>query len=156
MSIYRSWIFQGNPKTFDVDTYLRTRRTIHWTVKPLRHIEPGDRAFIWRADGFDRGSGGIVAIGWVTSRPEVGPDDAPHLWRRRLPEVVNTEALRVPIALDEVRLTPQSGMLLRTDLEHSPDLAGLQILRYRALMVCPVSDQHAELLERLWNQHRNA
>jgi hypothetical protein len=102
-------IFQGNPKLFDVDSYLRRTR-IRWLVNQHRDaISPSDTAFIWRADGGRKGSGGLVVVGRVLTPPVEMEDDVPVLWaetpRLRI-------ATRVEIELDDVRLDPPSGMLI--------------------------------------------
>jgi hypothetical protein len=125
MSSNRSWIFLGNPNRFDVDAYLERQRRIMWTVNPRRAIDVGDRAFMWRADGKQKGTGGVVAVGWVEAKPEMLPDDAPNLWRSTPLEPFLGNALRIRITLDDVRLTPQEGMLLRLNLETVPELSGL-------------------------------
>jgi hypothetical protein len=73
------WIFQGNPRHFDVDTYLRTRSQIRWQVSQhAQRIKTGDKVLIWRS-GDD---GGVVAECTVESAPTMDPsDDAPELWR---------------------------------------------------------------------------
>lgn len=39
------WIFQGNPKVFDVDTYLQNNEIVTWDVRQKQYvheIHPGD------------------------------------------------------------------------------------------------------------------
>ena len=44
------WIFQGNPARFDIDTYLRSRSEIVWTVNQYeKDIHVGDRVLMWRS-----------------------------------------------------------------------------------------------------------
>lgn len=148
-----AWIFQGNPKRFDIDTYLtqawsRPSREILWTVKPKPPIQRADRAFLWRADGRVRFSGGLVGIGRVLSEPLFISDDAPELWA---PDIESPEApdWRVRIKLEQLRMTPSDGMLQRLDLEHDEMLHTLRILHFRAVMVSPVtSTEERELLLR--------
>ena len=151
-----AWIFQGNPKLFDVDRYLmqhRHKNEIVWTVRPKRRIERGDRAFIWRADGGVKFSGGLVAVGRVLSAPEFITDDAPELWRAGEQDATQPE-WQVRIHLDEIRLTERKGMLRRVDLEKDPVLSGLQILHYRAVMVSPVSTREEDALLTRWAERR--
>ena len=77
-----SWIFQGNPKKFRIDEYLRNRQLITWEIRQMHFkdkISTGDEVFIWRADGDKTGSGGIVAKGEILSRPTEIKDDVPEL-----------------------------------------------------------------------------
>jgi hypothetical protein len=53
-SVVNTWIFQGNPDQFDIDTHLRRARRITWTVGQVHlaaSMKPGDRVFLWRAGG---------------------------------------------------------------------------------------------------------
>lgn len=43
-----TWIFQGNPKFFDVDAYIKNHKYIWWSVRQenfLDKIELGDQVF---------------------------------------------------------------------------------------------------------------
>ena len=147
-----AFIFQGNPKYFEIDTYLREcQGTVRWTVKPPRQIDTGDRAFIWRADGKRPGTGGIVAVGTVLSEPRPMPDDAPHLWKGEA-SAPDKSNLRVEIQLDEIRLTPAEGMILRSELRTHPVLSDLSILKYSAVYHSSVSPRQEQELLRLWNE----
>ena len=78
-----SWIFQGNPEIFRVDEYLRKNKNITWTIRQgylKDEISVGDKVYIWRSDGDNPKSGGIVARGKIESTPEYMKDDAPELW----------------------------------------------------------------------------
>jgi hypothetical protein len=46
-----AWVFQGNPKIFDIDDYVaRYPELIYWrTPRHQSQITVGDRAIIWRA-----------------------------------------------------------------------------------------------------------
>jgi hypothetical protein len=152
-----AWIFQGNPKMFDIDRYLREQyergEEVVWTCRPKRHVEPGQRVFVWRADGRARGSGGIVALGEALAEPEF-IRDASALWKPGAP-YANTPEWRVRIRLlEEPRLTPGQGMILRTELEGDPIVGSLQILHYRALTVCAVAAQQERELLRLWSERK--
>src|SRR5205823_7045995 len=44
------WIFQANPKIFDIDAALRELSELTWTVKhEATRAAVGDRVFIWRS-----------------------------------------------------------------------------------------------------------
>jgi len=109
-----AWIFQGNPKVFDIDDYLaRYPELIYWRVSRYRQeISVGDRAFIWRA-GADAGaiaSGTIVeppTVALKVKYPEALGDD---LWFAERPYA---EEPKVGISLDSIRLSAAEGMLPR-------------------------------------------
>jgi hypothetical protein len=150
----KGWIFQGNPKKFNVDNYLLFKKDITWLVRPQRYskeIQPGEIAFIWRADGSEEGSGGVVAQGEVLASPAVIDDDAPHLW---IEPIVRGAALRVRIAISETRLSASSGMLGRLDLKQHPLLKDLWILGWRSQTVYPLSPEHLKELFSLWEASR--
>ncbi len=89
-----SWIFQGNPRDFQIDKYINNNKEIYWGVRQYKG-ELKDTfcgvVYIWRADGDEKGSGGIVAKGKIVDYPRYMPNDAPELWKpmRRL----NSETL---------------------------------------------------------------
>lgn len=61
-----AWVFQANPKRFDLLQALRDSSTVTWSVNQHRQdIQPGDRVW-FRVTGPDAG---IYAIGQVTSVP---------------------------------------------------------------------------------------
>jgi len=57
-----SWIFQANPKYYDIDNAIKSLNEIPWRVSGfINYIKKGDRVFIWKS-GED---GGIIAIGTI-------------------------------------------------------------------------------------------
>jgi len=149
-----TWIFQGNPKTYQIDVYLRSRvgKQVIWEVsqQQYRHaIAIGDEVFIWRADGGRPRSGGVVGRGLIATLPAMIEDGAPELWKeKRLAHV----ALRVVIDLLEVRLTTAEGMLTRDQIYMEPALADLTILRMAQRTNYRLAPDQAEALRRLWQQ----
>jgi hypothetical protein len=144
-----AWLFQANPNSFDVDVYLSRARLITWTVNQKRFetaMEPGDRVFIWRAGGKQRGSAGIVASGWLTERPRIQEDDAAalDLWKKPQPRA----ALRVRIRID--RVANAKEMVQRRWLENEHTLRNLRILRFQSETNYRLSTEEAERLAALW------
>ena len=63
-----AWIFQGNPKYYDVITAVETLETLTWAVNQYpKQIKGGDRAYIWLS-GSDSG---IIASGTILCDPEI-------------------------------------------------------------------------------------
>jgi hypothetical protein len=166
-----AWIFQGNPMRFDVDAYLweaaKGSGDITWTVPDSARdqIRVGDLAFMWRSDGRKRGSGGLVAVGKVRSAPALSLGDKRPLYdydepgaskerQEKTREMAEGIHLRVRIHLDEIRLLPEKGMLDRLELEADSRLGQLQILRFRAVTLSPLTDVQAGLLLRRWDTKR--
>src|SRR6266446_657971 len=116
-----SWILQGNPKRFDINDYLSRYPFIIYLSAPTnqRDFALADRVFIWRAGE----QAGAVAIGRVQELPvarhsvrypEALGDDLWVSTASPLPEV------EVGIVIEEVRLTPEEGMLTRSALQEHP------------------------------------
>ena len=146
------WIFQGNPKKFKIDEYLLRQEEILWLVRPeffAGKIEVGDAAFIWRSDGLRKGTGGIVARGQIVHEPELRQDDVPDLW---IESVASKPAMRVRIRIEEKRLLPQHGMLLRTHIKEHPELKDLWILKWHSQTTFPIKAEHLHILLDLWKE----
>jgi len=149
-----SWIFQGNPKVFRVDEYLQNRKSILWTIRQ-RHfrddISVGDEVYIWRSDGDNPKSGGIVAKGKVISHPQAMEDDAPNLWIEKRESPFE---LRVKIELEDVRLTEEEGMIKRVDLEKDDNVGDMRILAFRSQTNYRSEPEHAKHIESLWKRKK--
>ncbi len=64
----RSWIFQSNPKIYDVERAVRELSEIQWQVNRYRdQIKIGDTAYIWMSGN----NAGLIAIARVMTDPEV-------------------------------------------------------------------------------------
>ena len=77
------WIFQGNPDTFNIDTYLSENDSILWSVRQkhfAKEMHPGDEVYLWRAAGSKKAIAGVVAQAVVVNAPEMMADYAAHLW----------------------------------------------------------------------------
>jgi len=124
------WIFQGNPKVFDVDGYLMKYSILDWLVRQKQYghmIHPGDPAFIWRAKGGMPGSGGIIAKGVILEDPELRDTDTPHTWYVPPEEPIE---LRVKIKIEEYRLDSFHGMVTKKELEVIPNLKENKIFHF--------------------------
>ncbi len=140
------WIFQGNPDVFDIDTYLREKDEITWTVRQ-RHladqIKVDDEVFLWRAAGRQKGTAGIVAVAKVVEEPkdDVG-DDALELWSDQSdagPE------LRVRLRVISRHLGAKE-IVKRDWVKEDPVLSGLRILRFASETNYLVRPQEAHRL----------
>lgn len=66
------WIFQGNPKYYDVVGAVESLNTITWAVNQYtKQIKQGDRAYIWLSGS----EGGIIASGIIQGDPEMRRPD---------------------------------------------------------------------------------
>lgn len=66
------WIFQGNPKYYDVIQAVTDLNLITWNTKQYQNqIKMGDRAYIWMSGS----EGGVVASGIIRCDPEIREND---------------------------------------------------------------------------------
>lgn len=73
-----------------------------------------DPVFIWRADGFKKGSGGIIAKGKICSDMRFDEEEGIH---------------QVDIRVLERRISQEAEMILRSHLKEGIELSNLIILR---------------------------
>ncbi|MBX3373904.1 MAG: EVE domain-containing protein [Phycisphaeraceae bacterium] len=144
------WVFQGNPKAFDIDDYLsRYPELIYWrTPRYASEIAIGDRAFLWRAGS----EAGAVAIGVVVERPTpanrvqhpeaLGED----LWIAERPDPAEK---KTGIRIEELRVSP-SEMVPRHLVKEDSLLATTTLITMPNGTVFRLSAQETETLERLW------
>lgn len=146
-----AWIFQGNPKRFDVDDYLaRYPQLIYWRVPRYQsEVAVGDRAFIWRA-GLDSGvvaSGVVVEAPVIASKvlhPEALGED---LWFAEKPD---DDEPKVGISLDSIRLSLTEGLLPRAVIKDDPLLQQSTIIRMANATVFRLEDDERRRIEELW------
>lgn len=147
----RTWLFQANPDTFDIDAYLARREHATWTIRQAHlasEMHAGDTVYLWRAigSGGDRETSGVVAAGVLTEAPAVFEDDADarSLWK----DEGYKAALRVRFRLTKV--ANKREVLKRDWLAEDPVLSDLGVLKLRNLTNYAVTDTHAVRLARLW------
>jgi len=78
MLIMNSWIFQGNPDKFQIDTYVEQNERILWGVRQEHHaasMDIGDEVFLWRSEGRAGAVAGVVAGARVVEAPRVQLND---------------------------------------------------------------------------------
>ncbi|MFS0864926.1 AAA family ATPase [Fredinandcohnia sp. 179-A 10B2 NHS] len=144
------WIFQGNPQRFtidkekypdlhDINSYVKRGKVIDWSIRQKHHlkdIEIGDKVFIWRSDGEERNTGGIIALAEVVREPFVRYEDG-------IPSV--------ELKVIECRLTESEGMLLRHKLKEIPQTKSLLIIRAPQQTNYKLTDEEYNFL--LWCWH---
>lgn len=147
-----AWLFQGNPQHFTLNPYLRDHGQVTWHVKQscyAAEMEPGDPVFIWRSDGGMPGTGGVVAIGVLTSRSGEVQDDGLGTWFDMKP---GPAVPCVGVSLEEVRLTDDEGFLPKRVLLDNPTLGGLLVLHMPQATNYRLSTEEAQALTELWHQ----
>ena len=149
-----TWLFRGNPRDFDVNAYLQAHRDIRWYVHqqlliPEMHL--GDPVYIWRSDGGFPGTGGIVAHGFLSGPAVVRLDRNFVTWLRKEP---NISIPTVLIRLDDIRLTPRSGCLLRTEILQDATLRNLHAISMPSVTNYKLTAVEDARLAQVWEARR--
>ena len=148
-----TWIFQGNPKTFDIDGYLeQCDSSVTWLVRQhANNIGVGDTVFLWRSEGDGKLPGGIVAELQVVEPVRVQADDPASVpfWRSKAGAAVGAEtASRVRLRL--IRLASKREVLKRDWLKEDAVLKNLAILKMAQQTNYPVTPAELLRLRALW------
>ncbi|MGB9666877.1 MAG: hypothetical protein ACPL2N_06170 [Candidatus Cryosericum sp.] len=149
-----TWLFRGNPRDFDVNAALQAHRDIRWLVRQqllIPELHMGDPVYIWRSNGASPGTGGIVARGRLSGPVLVRPDVNFVTWLRRTP---NPSIPTVLIWLDDIRLTPRGGCLLRSDLMQDAILRNLEAITKPSLTNSKLTAVQEARLEQVWEARR--
>ncbi len=98
----RVWIFQANPKRYDLINGLRKHRINDWEVRRYkREIQPGDLVLFWKA-GEQRGIYGLGKVASSLYRNTKGDDVVDVITLGRLKEPILGEALKQDPILREM------------------------------------------------------
>jgi hypothetical protein len=148
--INMAWIFQGNPNRYDIDEYLARYSYIYWSAPTNQNeIAIGDIVYIWRAGS----RSGVIANGIIREQPVVRekvqyPDAlGDELWfdqHKELSEVV------VGIAIVEVRLTSEEGMIERSLLKTHPVFGKNRIITNPVGTIFHLAPEETNALTGLW------
>ena len=153
-----TWIFQTNPKEFDIDSQLMEENRILWSIRQPQYegkVKPQDIVFLWRAVGGRPGTGGVIGRSIVIG-------DAPNVlseeeskkywktdgWKKQYP-LVELEVL-------EYRLDESEGYIGRDELKKHPNLHKLHILSTPRWTNYSLSQKQAFELEKLWAKKARA
>src|ERR1019366_5781363 len=72
------WLFQANPKIYDIDRALSELSEVDWVVRQYRNdIHAGDRVYIWRSGP----EAGVIATAEVLAEPEIAAVTSTGRWR---------------------------------------------------------------------------
>ena len=144
------WIFQGNPKHqnrdgtfFDVTNYVLENEVVTWGVRQQNFkdvMQLGDPVFIWRADGFEKGSGGIIAHGEISSAVRFDEEE---------------EVYVVDVKINECKVSKEAGMLLRTELSQDINLSKLRIITVRSGTNFKLTAAQYKQLKEMWEAKRS-
>lgn len=145
-----TWIFQGNPETFDLDGYLRADLgTITWIVRQQAdRIQIGDTVYIWRSAGKDKEASGIVSECRVASPVVLMPaaPEAAQFWKEPTPHIEKR------ISLIVIRVATARQVLKRDWLKTDPILNGNLIFRMAQGTNFSLTDEEAKRVAILWRR----
>ena len=117
-----AWLFQANPRFYDIAAAVRALDSMNWTVgQYTKQIKSGHRVYIWQSGP----AGGVVAVGTILSDPAQLPF-------QEGPEFIVDEAkfggeqLRVRMSIDTILDEP----LTREVLKAHPVLKDLGVLSF--------------------------
>jgi hypothetical protein len=155
----KTWLFQANPRLFDIDSFLQTSpRPFLWLVtRSGNQMRIGDRVFLWRAVGDGNAQeSGVIAEAEMVETPAVQPDDAASLLYWRGSATADGDparpCLRVRLALK--RVAAKQEIIQRRHLLDDSVLQNLTILRQAAGTNYFVPADHAARLEALWDSSK--
>jgi hypothetical protein len=155
-----TWLFQGNPDQFRVDEYILSRRQVFWKVqypKYEKEIQIGDTAYLWRSQGKSRRISGVVAKGTIIERCRAAHE---------IDDIEQTEGFVVDIssvqedrtlakiALEEVRLSPEEGMIQQEDFKADLLLQNSQIIKGKMGSCFRLSPAEADRIDLFWQRAR--
>lgn len=150
IKLSNTWIFQGNPQRFMINEYLIENEQIWWTVNQEHYLNDmglNDQVFIWRSDGGEKGTGGIVARGLICGEPK-RVKSHPTYWLKDNGNSEDKAKLQIPIKLLEVQVS--GNYLKRTSLLNHPLLKDLLVLKVANSTNYKVELHHAIVLQELW------
>ncbi|MFA0110753.1 HNH endonuclease [Vibrio breoganii] len=146
-----TYIFQGNPKHYDMDTYLATHPYIYWRCPSYKDkIQIGDIAILWRA-GKDAG---MIAIGEIVEAPTSASSiKFPELLGQRFwaSDEMDVNDIKVGIAISEVRLIADERSVSRQHFKTDTVVSKHRIITNPTGTVFQVEDTIANTMFSAWN-----
>jgi len=141
------WIFQANPKYYDLHRSIRDRSERVWLVnQSQKQIKKGQKGFLWES-GKD---GGVVASGTLLCDPQVMKDDEQGQQYIKMPDKFSGEHLRTIVHIDKVLKEPIS----RDTLKSHPLLKNLVILSFANATNYMIDDQQYEALQKIVDERK--
>ncbi|HWR28407.1 MAG TPA: AAA family ATPase, partial [Negativicutes bacterium] len=134
------WIFQGNPKYYDVVGAIGNLETITWGVKQYpKQIKKDDKAYIWLSGP----NGGIVAAGTILCNPESKNNDVDDPYNKKA-DVTAAPYFGVDIQINRKLL---DAVVNRTLLIADERTKRMEILTYPGATNFRVSKEQAAVIE---------
>ena len=138
------WIFQGNPKYYDVIGAIKDLDVVTWKVGRYQNkIKKGDRAYIW-ISGPD---GGIVASGVILCDPKIRENDEPDPYDIS-GRISTGETIVVDIELTH-KIT--DAIIKKEDLLADERLKNLDILNFHNATNYKLTAEQADAIDSIIN-----
>lgn len=149
----RTWLFQAQPRSFDIDGFLATQPTeFVWLARQhAGDILLGDHVFIWRAiGGDDRTKSGVVAEARVIAGAAPRPEDPASVpfWR----DTADATGIQMRVGLRLLRVADRGQILQRDWLSGDPVLRELAVFQMAQGTNYPVLAEQAVRLTALWSR----
>jgi len=140
-----AWIFQGNPKYYDVEGALKSLKEMTWEVNQHKDkIHSGDTAYLWQSGQ----KAGIFAVAEILSEPKEMPMPESENPFVRKPERFSEIATRVPISINRVLENP----ITKEILSNHRALAELRILKAPYGSNFSLTNKQASAMDKLINE----
>ncbi|NOJ14014.1 HNH endonuclease [Vibrio splendidus] len=145
-----TYLFQGNPKYYDMDAYLATHPYIYWRCPNYKDkIQVGDNAILWRA-----GSGaGMIAIGTIVEAPtRVSDIKFPDLLGQKFwtSDEFDGNDIKVGISINEVRLHHDKSFTSRERFKTDAIVKQHRIITNPTGTVFRLEDRVANVMYSAW------
>lgn len=148
-----TWVFQGNPKRFNIEQYIDENEYIWWSIRQIsiiKDIDIGDEVYLWKADDLEKKSGGIVAKAVIISEPVERIDEtAQKYW---LTDDWMKSGIGVKLQVIEKRLGNKK--LFRTEIVKHHELTELRIIKFSNNTNYIVNLEMARILKTYWDKDK--
>src|ERR1700733_12668133 len=143
----RTWIFQANPKLFNIDEAITHLSEMTWSVSAHKElISPGDKVFLWKSGP----AAGIICRATVLTPPSLSEALGSENEFAFTKEKFTGPQLRVRLRIDEVFTPPLSRDALKADVR----LAELSILKFAQGTNFAVTPEEDAVIRELLEMHR--
>lgn len=149
-----TFILQGNPKYFDIDSYISEHQFIYWTASRLsKEMKIGDAVYIWRSGA----NAGAIAKGVISELPKTieqlkgNTELREDLW---IDDSEVSSTLKVGVTISEVRLTAEDGMVSRIVIKDDEGLSKSSIITAPQGTVFKLKEAEVNSLDGLWEQDK--
>jgi MoxR-like ATPase/predicted RNA-binding protein with PUA-like domain len=137
-----AWIFQANPRSYDLPGALAELDRFDWGVRQYAaDMRAGDTAFLWESGA----NGGVLAVARVLNDPVERPVDQRELRFYRDAEQERDAAKRVSLQVEQVL----ARRLARDELRDDAVLSGMEIFSFAQGTIFKLTPSEEERLHEL-------